>query len=126
MPEFETADFAGVAARYIESWNERDARARSKAIERVWAEDARYTDPLVDSEGREAIAATIAEAQARFPGFVFRLAGPVDGHHNLCRFAWEFGPEGAEAPIAGSDVALVDPDGTLKRVVGFLDRVPAA
>lgn len=119
-------DFAAIAARYIDSWNERDARARSKAIEGVWAEDCRYTDPLGDSEGREAIASTIAEAQAQFPGFIFRLVGPVDGHHNLCRFGWELGPEGAEAPIAGSDVALVDPDGALKRVVGFLDRVPAA
>jgi len=121
MPDFET-----IASRYIDSWNQRDARARHAAIEQAWAEDGRYTDPLGDSEGREAIAATIAEAQARFPGFVFRLTGPVDGHHNLCRFAWELGPEGAEAPIAGSDVALVDSHGALKRVVGFLDRVPAA
>jgi len=119
-------DFETIAARYIDSWNERDAGALRTVIASVWAEDGRYTDPLGDSEGREAIVATIAGAQARFPGFVFRLTGPVDGHHNLCRFAWELGPEGAEAPIAGSDVALVDPDGALKRVVGFLDRVPAA
>lgn len=95
--------------------------------ERRCAEDGRYIDPLIDQvQGYEAIDDTIAAAQARFPDFVFRLAGPVDGHHDFCRFGWELGPEGAEAPIAGFDVAVVGPDGELQRVVGFLDRVPAA
>jgi hypothetical protein len=76
--------------------------------------------------GREAIAATIAAVQAQFPGFVFRLAGPVDAHHDQVRFTWHLGPEGAEALIAGFDVAVTDGDGRIRAVLGFLDRVPAA
>lgn len=120
-------DFEAIASRYLATWNERDARVRRSAVERRCAEDGRYIDPLIDQvQGYEAIDDTIAAAQARFPDFVFRLAGPVDGHHDFCRFGWELGPEGAEAPIAGFDVAVVGPDGELQRVVGFLDRVPAA
>ena len=68
---------------------------------------------------------TIAAVQEQFPGFEFRLAGPVDGHHDLARFTWELGPAGAEAPIVGFDVAVTGGDGRLRSVLGFLDRVPA-
>jgi hypothetical protein len=54
------------------------------------------------------------------------LAGPVDGHHDQVRFSWELGPAGADAPVAGFDVAVVSDDGRIQTVLGFLDRVPAA
>jgi SnoaL-like protein len=120
-------DFDTLAERYIAAWNETDAGARSQAVAALYAEDARYVDPLVDAEGREAIAATIAAVQAQFPGFVFRLAGPVDAHHDQARFTWELGPAGQpDAPIAGFDVAVRNGAGRLSTVFGFLDRVPDA
>jgi SnoaL-like domain len=118
------SNFAALAERYIAAWNETDPAARRRAVEELWTEDARYVDPLVAVEGREQIAATIGAVQQQFPGFVFRLAGPVDGHHEQVRFGWELGPEGGPAPIAGSDVAVTDGDGRLRTVLGFLDRVP--
>jgi hypothetical protein len=115
-----------LAARYLAAWNETDATARRAAVDALFTEDARYTDPLADVAGREAIAATIAAVQGQFPGFVFRLAGPVDGHHDQLRFTWHLGPDGQEAPIAGFDVAVTDGAGRIRSVLGFLDRVPAA
>jgi hypothetical protein len=41
------------------------------------------------------------------------------------RFGWELGPKGQEALIAGSDVAVLDDDGRIRAVFGFLDRVPS-
>jgi hypothetical protein len=120
------SDFEEVAARYIDTWNETDPAARRAAIEDLWAEDARYVDPLADADGRDAIDATIAAVQAQFPSFAFRLAGAVDGHHRQCRFGWELGPVGGDAPVAGFDVAVLNDDGRLRIVHGFLDRVPAA
>jgi hypothetical protein len=111
--------------RYLAAWNQTDPAARRAAVDALFSADARYTDPLADVRGREALAATIGAVQAQFPGFVFRPAGPVDAHHDQLRFSWELGPEGQEAPIAGSDVALVDSDGRITAVLGFLDRVPA-
>jgi hypothetical protein len=119
--------FDDLAERYIAAWNETDPDTRRAAVAALYAEDARYVDPLVDAEGREAIAATIGAVQQQFPGFVFRLAGPVDAHHDQARFSWELGPAGApEAPIVGFDVAVRDPEGRLRSVLGFLDRVPTA
>jgi SnoaL-like domain len=115
-----------LAARYLAVWNETDPAARRAAVTDLFTEDARYTDPLADVTGRDAIEATIAAVQAQFPGFVFRLAGPVDAHHEQVRFTWHLGPEGQEAPIAGFDVAVTDGNGRIRAVLGFLDRVPSA
>jgi hypothetical protein len=119
-------DFNDIAERYIAAWNETDAGARGKLLKELWSDDAHYVDPLVVAEGRDAIDATIGAVHGQFPGFVFRLAGPVDGHHAQLRFTWELGPESAEAPVAGFDVATVNEDGRIQSVLGFLDRVPAA
>ncbi|MEU5781473.1 nuclear transport factor 2 family protein [Micromonospora lupini] len=118
--------FDTLAERYIAIWNETDPTRRRTEIADVWAADARYVDPLSVAEGREAIDTMIAAVQDRFPGMTFRLAGPVDGHHDQVRFTWELGPDGVEAPIVGFDVAVVDGDGQVSQVLGFLDRVPGA
>jgi hypothetical protein len=118
--------FDELAHRYIASWNETDPTARRTAVGELYADGARYVDPLAEAEGREAIAELIGAVQERFAGFRFRLAGPVDGHHDQARFTWELGPEDAEAPIVGFDVVTTDGDGRLRTVLGFLDKVPAA
>lgn len=121
------SDFKELADRYIATWNEPDADARRAAIAALWAEDGTYTDPLASVTGHDAIAAVIAGAREQFPGFTFRLLGPVDGHHGIGRFAWELVPEaGGESVVEGSDVAVVDGDGRIKGVYGFLDKVPAS
>ena len=110
---------------YIAAWNEGDESRRRELVSRTFADDATYVDPLVSSEGTDGIATMIGAVQQQFPGFRFRLAGPVDGHHNQARFGWELGPDGAPAPIVGFDVAVSDDSGRIQTVLGFLDKVPA-
>ena len=119
-------DYQDIATRYIASWNETDPAARRTILEGLWTADGRYTDPLADVQGVDAIDATIAAVQGQFPSFRFRLVGPVDGHGCQCRFAWELGPEGVDAPVAGFDVAVLTDEGKVQMVLGFLDRVPVA
>jgi SnoaL-like domain len=117
-------DFTALAQGYVDVWNETDATARRKAIDELWAEDASYIDPMVAAHGRDEIDATIGAVQAQFPGLVFALAGTVDGHHDQARFTWELGPAGAESLVTGFDVAVLNADGRLSSVFGFLDKVP--
>ena len=123
-------DHTLLAQRYLAVWNQTDPAARREAIDDLYGPDARYVDPLVDAHGRDAIDALIAAAQEQFPGWVFRLAGTVDGHHDVARFSWELlpadAPVGVEAPVVGFDVVVTDDRGRLSAVVGFLDRVPTA
>lgn len=113
-------------ARYFEAWNASgSAEELAKAVEAAWSEDGRYTDPLSDVSGHQAIAAVIGGAHAQFPGYVFRLEGAVDGHHDVARFRWELvSAADGSAPVAGSDVVTLAADGRIATAAGFLDRVP--
>jgi hypothetical protein len=113
------------AARYLEAWNADGADALTKAVAAAWTEDGSYTDPLADVRGHAQIAAVITAAHEQFPGFSFRLAGTVDGHHDTARFGWELVSDAdGSAPVAGFDVITLDEDGRIRTVLGFLDRVP--
>ncbi|WP_324787240.1 nuclear transport factor 2 family protein [Streptomyces sp. H51] len=120
-----TDRYENAVARYFEAWNAHEPEARAKAVAAAWSAEGTYTDPLADVGGHEQIAAVIAAAHEQFPGFVFRLTGSVDGHHDTARFAWELVSEAdGSAPVAGSDVVTLDADDRIRDVLGFLDRVP--
>jgi len=114
-------NISDLVARYLETWNETDPAARRRAIDELWATSGVYTDPMATAEGREQIDATIAAVQGQFPGLAFTLAGPVDGHHDTARFTWSLGDE----LVIGFDVLVLDADGRIANVYGFLDKVPA-
>jgi hypothetical protein len=116
--------YDAVVTRYLEVWNEADPARRRMLIARGWGEGAHYHDPLMEGIGHGAIDALIQAVHSQFPGYRFQQVGRAEGHSSYVRFAWELGPEGGPAPIAGSDVAVLGPDGRLERVIGFLDRVP--
>jgi hypothetical protein len=114
-----------IIERYIAAWNETDAAKRRELVGALWAADGSYTDPLADVRGPDAIAELIGAAQQQFPGFGFTLGGPVDVNHHQARFTWHLGPAGAEPVVIGFDVVVLDGDGRIASVHGFLDRVPA-
>lgn len=119
-----TTPTTGLVQSYLDTWNATDPTARRALIERVFTPDARYVDPLADVTGSDALDALIAGVQEQFPGMRFTPVGEVDAHHDVCRFRWGLGPEGAEPLVIGFDVAAVAPDGRIRTVHGFLDRVP--
>ncbi|MET9731974.1 nuclear transport factor 2 family protein [Streptomyces sp. NPDC006458] len=113
--------------RYLEAWNTTEAVALAKAVSDVWSADGTYTDPVADVRGHDQITAMIAGTQEQFPGFVFRLVGEVDGHHDTARFSWELVHEAeGSAPVAGSDVITLDAEDRITAVYGFFDRLPDA
>ena len=119
------SDMNELVQRYLAAWNETDAVARQDILAGVFAEDAVYVDPLVSVRGRHGLDATIAAVQGQFGGLVFSLGGAVDAHHDIARFTWHLGPEGAEPLVIGFDVAVIGDDGRISQVLGFLDKVPA-
>ena len=115
-----------VVDAYLAAWNATDPDARRAAITAAVTSDVRYVDPLADVTGAEQLGLLVAGVQQQFPGAVFGLLGEPDAHHDVVRFRWGLGPEGAEPPVIGFDVARLAPDGRIAEVLGFLDRVPSA
>lgn len=113
-----------VATDDLATWNAADDGERLRRLD-GWAEDARYSDPMMAGEGRSGIATMIAGARAQVPGHGFVLAGTPDGHGPFVRFAWTLAPAGG-APVAfGTDVLRLDAAGRIAEVIGFLDRQSA-
>jgi hypothetical protein len=120
------SDFDAVVQRYLATWNETDPATRRKAVDELFADDVSYIDPLAAVHGRDALDGLIGAVQQQFPGFVFAPGGPVDAHHQQGRFTWTLGMPGEEPPVIGFDVAELDADGRIRRVLGFIDKAPAA
>lgn len=118
-------DPAAIAEQYIALWNETDSGKRRSLLEKTWTPDATYVDPLMGGQGPDEINALIGGVHKQFPGFQFSVLGKPTGYGNFARFSWALGPAGQEAPIGGSDVVELT-GGRLRRVIGFLDKVPAA
>lgn len=110
--------------RYLSGWNETDPERRRELIAAAWSEAGSYADPVLSATGHAELDGMLAAVQARFPGFRIRQTGAPDAFGNRFRFTWELGPEGAEAPIAGTDFGMVAADGRLQSITGFFDRVP--
>ncbi|MFC5992853.1 nuclear transport factor 2 family protein [Pseudonocardia hispaniensis] len=121
----ETLTRAESAVRgYLAAWNATELADRRAAIAAAFGTDARYVDPLADVTGHDGLDALIAGVHQQFPGMVFSLVGDVDAHHDVLRFRWGLGPDGAEPLVIGFDVARIDDEGRITGVQGFLDRVP--
>ena len=116
---------AKIAAQYVEIWNENDPTRRRALIERTFTPQASYLDPMMQAAGHDGLDTMIGAAQAQFSGLSFSVSGTPDGHHDVVRFSWDLGAGQAEPLAAGTDIALVAPDGRIERVTGFLDKMPA-
>jgi hypothetical protein len=100
-------------------------RYRAELVRLVWSPTGRLSDPPAEATGHDGLDVVFTTLQGQFPGHRFRRTSGVDAHHGVLRFAWELvGPDGAVA-LAGLDVAALDADGRLARVVGFFGDLPA-
>jgi len=113
-----------VVERYLEAFNETDPARRRELVRGLYRADSTYVDPHVELRGPEQVDQFIASTQERFPGFRFRLGGPVDAHHDQARFQWYAGPaEDADPTYVGFDVLVTD-GGCVRSVYGFMDVAP--
>jgi hypothetical protein len=73
---------------YCEAWGEPDVAKRRQLLQRVWTDEASYTDPVTDVAGREALVNRISTHLQKFPGSRIVPASHADVHHGMLRFAW--------------------------------------
>lgn len=114
-----------IVEQYLASFNETDEARRRELLDELYTPDSSYTDPHVEVRGPEQIDTFIAMTQERFPGFTFRLAGPIDAHHDQARFQWHAGPADEPDQYVGFDV-IVTNDARIRNVYGFMDAAPAS
>ena len=104
---------------YVAAWNEADAARRAALIDSALGADLWYRDPMFEADGRDAFDAVLAAVQQQLPGHVLTRTSDVDAHHDVVRFNWALGLPGEPPTFTGLDVAKLDSDGKLHRIVGF-------
>ena len=115
-------DVATTIDNYIAAWNERDAERRRELVQRTFAEDADYVDPLMRGDGQDGIDHMIAGVQEQYSDYRFELAGGPDAHNDRVRFSWHLVGNGNGQPVAtGYDFGTLTDDGRLGSVTGFLE-----
>lgn len=125
-----TADLGSALSRvidgYLTSYSNPQEAERQQQIRQLWAAEGQLVDPPMAASGRAEIDGLAAALQSQFPGHTFRRTTEIDSHHGFARYGWELvGADGAVA-VAGMDVAEVDDEGRLVRVVGFFGPLSEA
>jgi hypothetical protein len=103
------ATITTMLTKHLALWSETDEARRTPVIAEIYTEDIHFVDPFFTISGQPQINALIADLLEQNPGYVFRLAGPVEAHHNVAYVGWQFGPSTAPAAVTGRDFfVLVD------------------
>ena len=113
-----------IVERYLATWNATGAE-RDALLQAHWSPEVTYVDPLAEVSGHAGVGALVDAVHGQFPGFVFTAEGDADAHHQQLRFTWGLGPAGEEPVVVGFDVVVLDDEGRIRDVRGFLDKVPA-
>ncbi len=109
-----------VVRSYFAAWNATDPDERADALAEAFTSGGVYTDPVAHAEGLDGISEMIAGFQGAFPDHTLSATTGLDEHHDCVRFGWKMtAPHGATV-FEGIDVGLLDEDGRLRRVVGFI------
>jgi len=112
---------------HLTAYCEPEPVARRRLVEAAWAADGELLDPPLEGRGLDEIAALTDVVLAHYPGHRFERTTDVDEHHGFARYGWRLvGPDGTVS-VTGTDVANVDDDGRLVKVVGFFgDLAPVS
>lgn len=110
----------GIGA-YADAWMERDDARRQQLLERAWAPDAVYCDPLDLVVGREALCAHISAFQESLDGGRIDVVAEAVRHHDSAHFPWAITDAAGGTLLTGFDVVQLDDRGRITRLTGFFD-----
>lgn len=114
-----------VVDTYARAWQEPDGTARRALLERCWAADGVYCDPLATVTGRDSLADHIGGFQAEQPGARLEMVSGVDEHDGYLRFGWRLLAADGSVALEGTDFGELDDAGALRRIIGFFGPLPA-
>jgi len=124
--QVQTASLNHLVDTHLAAYAEPDAARRLELLRGVWSREGRLVDPPFESRGHQGISEQAAALLAQFPGHRFERTTAVDAHHDMLRYGWRLLSPAGTPVVEGIDIADVDVDGRLSRVVGFFGSQPPA
>jgi hypothetical protein len=119
-------DLATTVDTHLSAYCDPDAARRARAVASVWAADGELLDPPLDGRGHDEIVALADAVLAHYPGHRFERTTAVDEHHGWARYGWSLVDGDGSVVLTGTDVAQLDAEGRLTRIVGFFGELAPA
>ena len=121
--ESQPEDAPEVVRLYSSVWNEPDTAERLAILERIWAENASFVDPLLDERvtGIDEFNGYLDGFTEAYAGYYFTLQAWTAGdhHHNQLRMRWNFCDPGGALLVEGTDFGVLDANGRLQSIASF-------
>ncbi|MDQ2780099.1 MAG: nuclear transport factor 2 family protein [Pseudomonadota bacterium] len=118
------SDLATLIDAHLFAYADPDAKRRSAAVQRLWAEEGRLIDPPLTATGRDAISHQAELLLKQFPGHRFVRSSGIDSHHGQARYAWQLRDPAGSLVLEGVDFAQLDGQGRLAQITGFFGALP--
>ena len=107
----------------LAAWNETDPSKVRGHLEQALATEIEFIDPSTVTRGIDEFEANVRNVHAALPGAEYSRTSGVDSHHGLHRYSWQISRDG-EVLLPGFDVASIDEEGRVTRVLGFFGPLP--
>ena len=107
----------------LAAWNETDTGKIRAHLDQALSPDVHFVDPSIETRGIDEFEENVRDFRTKFPDARCVRASGIDSHHQLYRYAWEI-YRGKELFLPGFDVALVDEEGRVSKVLGFFGPLP--
>lgn len=111
--------------KHVALWSEADEAKRTPVAAEIYTEDIYFVDPFFVVSGQAQISSFIADLLRKHPGYVFRITGSIEAHHNVAYLSWQFGPPDTPAAITGHDVFVLA-DERIQQIYTFINGVTAS
>ncbi len=111
-------------ATYGDAWNETDEQKRRELLEKSWADDGIYQDPMGRAEGRDALVTHIGGFQQMMAGNTIEATSDVDTYGDVFRFSWLMRDAQGDIALEGMDFGTIAPDGRVQSITGFFGPFP--
>jgi hypothetical protein len=104
---------------HLAAYCEPNPERRAELVASVWRTDGALIDPPFDGSGHDGIAAMAGVVLTHYADHSFRRTTAIDAHHAFARYGWELVAADGTVAVNGTDIAELDDDGRLVRIVGF-------
>jgi hypothetical protein len=118
--EDSTRTIINLVEKHLEVWKETDPVKRLAVIQTIYTDNIRVIDPGAILTGYTEVSDFIGQLLQNNPGFVFRIAKPVEVHHHMAILSWQFGPLSKPYRISGQDVFSIT-DSRISSLLIFVD-----
>jgi hypothetical protein len=111
-------------AEVFDMWTDTDAARRRAVLERYFAVDVKFHDPVMDRDGYDGLEQFSDSLRSRFPDAQFSIAKPPEKLSYAIRAYWFFGPATDPQAVTGMDF-IIFKDNKVAEIFAFLDLASA-